>query len=234
MGSTSKLLMRSAAVGWLFLFASGAFADVSLVGNLSASNPNDVLFVSFTLPSAETVTIQSYGFGGSAKAPGGTNAAGAVIAPGGFDTYFSLFSGVGPGATFLASNDDGLCPPGDDTLACRDSTLSQHLAAGAYTLAVSVFDNFSFAENLGAGTLGDGFIGLGSYFNLDQFAETTSAYAVDLLAADLTVTGVGTLGNGGTTTVPEPVGATLLGTALVALGSIRKFRRLGAGGKELE
>lgn len=151
-------------------------ATTSLVGQLDPNNAQDVLLHPFTLSAPGVVTIQSWGYGGSAAAPGGVNAAGAAIAGGGFDPYVSLFSGSGPTATFIASNDDGACPPG--TLAdalCGDSTLlTAVLPAGTYTLALSAFLNMSFAENLGAGTLGDGFIGLGS------FGTRTNAYAVDI------------------------------------------------------
>jgi hypothetical protein len=141
------------------------------------------------------------------------NANGQVIAPGGFDTYFSLFQGTGPGAKFLVSNDDGACPPGDDTVACRDSTLNQSLSAGSYTLAVSVFENISFAENLGSGTVGDGFIGLGNYFSSDTFSDTTSAYAVDIVGDGLTKS-----------PVPEPNTVVLVAAALLAAGHWKRLR----------
>ena len=151
-------------------------ASTSLVGQLDPNNAQDVLVHPFTLSAPGIVTIQSWGYGGSSGAPGGVNAKGAAIAGGGFDPYVSLFSGTGPTATFLASNDDGACPPGTiaDAL-CGDSTIvTAVLPAGSYTLAVSAFLNMSFAENLGTGTLGDGFIGLGS------FGTRTNAYAVDI------------------------------------------------------
>ncbi len=127
------------------------------------------------------MTIQSWGYGGSAGAPGGTNAAGTAIAGGGFDPYVSLFSGTGSTATFVASNDDGVCPPGTiaDAL-CGDSTLvTGVLPAGSYTLAISAFLNMSLAENLGSGTLGDGFVGLGS------FGTRSAANAVDISGGTL-------------------------------------------------
>jgi hypothetical protein len=203
----------------LLLIASiPASADsVSLTGALDPTNPNDVLLISFSLSGAASVDMQSYGFGGSADAPGGTNAAGQVIAPGGFDTYFSLFQGTGGGATFLASNDDGDCPPGDAEVACRDSTLNLSLSSGGYTLAVSTFENLSFAENLGSGTLGDGFIGLGSYFNSDTFSDTSSAYAVDIVASGLTLTDVHRLSD-----VTEPSTTGLLGATLLALALCKR------------
>src|SRR5262249_47169784 len=99
------------------------------------------------------------------------------IPPGGFDPSVSLFAGSGPFATFVASSDDGLCPPG--TLsdgACRDSTLTANLTAGTYTVVVSAFENLSFAENLGSGTLADGFVALG---NFDE--SRTGNFAIDII-----------------------------------------------------
>ena len=189
-----------------------AHADtLSFVGTLDATNPNDVFQTSFTLASAGAVTIQTWGFGGTANAPGGTNARGQVIAAGGFDPYVSLFAGSGSAATFIASNDDGLCPPGHAAPACADSTLTTGpLAAGAYTLALALPFNFSFAENYGSGTLGDGFIGLDASFNDGSCVSTcTSAYAVDIASVAL---------------VPEPSAWALLAGGLVLSAALARRR----------
>ncbi len=173
------------AVGVL-IAAPGRADSISLRGSLDSNNANDVLLYSFALNAASTLTLQSFGYGGTGNAPGGTNAAGSVVLAGGFDSYISLFDGTGAAATFLASNDDGLCPVGNAAPACHDSTLAiAGLAAGSYTMALSVFDNFSFAENFGTGTLGDGFIGLGDYFDAASGVTRTSNYAVDISAAGL-------------------------------------------------
>ena len=74
---------------------------------------------------------------------------------GGADPYFTLFSGIGPAATFLYSNYDQAFSTGGDFLYVLP------LPAGDYTVAMGVFANMSFAENLGAGALGDGFTQLG-------------------------------------------------------------------------
>ena len=173
----------------------------SFTGSLAAADPNDVKLIEFTLTSAATFTAQTWSFGG------GTNAAGTVIAAGGFDPYLSLFSGFGPGALFLASNDDGLCPPGTPSPTCADSTLHLvSLAAGDYTLALSTFGNFSFAENLGVGTLGDGFIGFG------DFDGRSALFAVDINTVFATA-------------ISEPTTLCLLAMGIAGLMPKRRFRR---------
>src|SRR4051812_9549301 len=83
----------------VLLFSSDAILAQSLTRSIDANDPNDVLLVSFTLSAPASLNVQSYGYGGSGNAPGGRNAAGSIIAPGGFDPYVSVFSGIGPTAT---------------------------------------------------------------------------------------------------------------------------------------
>lgn len=185
--------------------AAAHAGTLSAVGVLGATQPNDVALLTFELSASASLDVQTWSFGG------GTNAAGQVIAAGGFDTYVSLFSGWGGGAQFVASNDDGLCPPGTVYGSCADSTLRvASLAAGRYTLAISQPANFSFAENLGSGTLGDGFIGLAADWSGGACNATcTSAYAVDITSPSL---------------VPEPGAALLLSLGLLTL-ALRRRRR---------
>ena len=163
-------------------------ASISLQGTLalSAGAANNTAAYTFSVSAVSTVTVQSYGYGGSESAPGGTNLAGTVIPSGGFDPYISVFTGAGPLATFLASNDDGSCPPGTSSAGlCGDPTLSLTLAPGNYTLVVEAFNNMSLAENLGSGTLGDGFTGLGNYdpSRTNYFAIDISGPSVDTIFA---------------------------------------------------
>ncbi|MGJ5819763.1 DVUA0089 family protein [Paludibaculum fermentans] len=188
--------------GVLLFSVLGAFSasagTISIVGSLAAGDPNDVFIYAVTVAPGGNLTIQGWGYGG------GVNAAGAVIPPGGLDGYLSVFSGSGPTATFLASDDDGGCPPGAAAPFCADPRLVlTGLAPGAYTLALSTFGNMSFAENWGAGTLGDGFVGLGSYFDWRTLSDRTPAYALDI-----------TTDNGAP--VPEPGSASLLALAILA------------------
>ncbi len=221
-------LALGVGLAWfLASFASFAWAGaISLIGQLDPNDAQDAFLYQFTLSAPTTVSIQTWGYGGTANAPGGTNAQGTVIPAGGFDPYLSVFNGTGPTATFRGSNDDGACPPGTVSAGnCRDSTLSLvALPAGTYTLALSAFVNMSFAENLGTGTLGDGFIGLGS------FGGQTNNYAVDISGTNVVVPtlalsylpnaltfGAQTLN---TTSGPLTVTVTNTGSTPVALGAL--------------
>jgi hypothetical protein len=177
--------------------------SLSYQGVLDDADPNAVALIEFETSASANLLVQTWGFGG------GVNSAGATIAAGGFDTYASLFAGWGATASFVAANDDGLCPPGKAAPVCADSTLSLvALPAGRYTLAVGLPSNFSFAENLGSGNLGDGFIGLAASWSDGACAATcTSRYAVDIGSAAL---------------VPEPSAAGLLALGLLALAWCRR------------
>lgn len=114
---------------------------------------NNVALYSLVVPTAETVDIKSTAF-----------------ATGGADPYFSLFQGSGTSATFLASNYDQAFSTGGDF------DYSAALAAGNYEIALGVSANESFAENYGAGTLADGFIGLG-----DPGSLGNGSYAIQVI-----------------------------------------------------
>jgi hypothetical protein len=111
--------------------SAASFADEFAIAN-------NVAIYDLVVPIAGTVSIQSTGFG-----------------EGGADPYFTLFQGADATATFLDSNYLQAFSTGGDF------SYSASLAAGAYKIALGVFANMSFAENLGSGTLTDGFIALG-------------------------------------------------------------------------
>ena len=93
----------------------------------------------------------------SVAAPGNYNFDSNGFAAGGIDPYFTLFSGTGATATFLASNFDQAFSIGGDFL------INLALAAGDYTIAIGTFANMSLAENNPDSdpSLGDGFTFLG-------------------------------------------------------------------------
>lgn len=134
-----------------------------------------------TTTSMEAITY-SYG--------GGTSLTGASVPPGGFTPYLSLFDASG---NFLASTYNGTyCPPGANTFNgnCDDVLLDGGvLTPGDYQIALSAYENMSFAENLGTGTLADGFVGLGN------FDGDTLNYAFDVvLSNQVTIPEPATLG----------------------------------------
>jgi hypothetical protein len=135
---------------------------------------NNVALYTFTVTHGGTVSIVSTGFAG-----------------GGVDPYFTLFTGSGAPATFLDSNYAQATSTGGDF------TWTGTLGVGTYEIALGSFENLSFAENLGSGTLGDGFIGLG-----DPNSLGSGGYSLTL-----------------TTPVPEPTSAWLLAIGLAAVGT---------------
>ncbi len=119
------------------------------------------------------------------------------FAGGGVDPYFTLFSGSGGTATFYDSNYLQATSTGGDF------TWTGTLAGGTYEIALGAFENMSFAENLGSGTLADGFIFLG-----DPNSLGNGSYSLNV-----------------TTAVPEPSGALLLVFGVAALATrIRRSR----------
>lgn len=136
----------------------------------------------------------------SVAAPGNFNFDSNGFAAGGIDPYFTLFSGTGPTATFLASNYDQAFDTGGDFL------INLALAAGDYTIALGTFANMSFAENNPDAdpSLGDGFTFLGGPgFVGNYYYELT----VDL---------------GEPPPVPEPGSLMLLLTGLAMVGARRR------------
>jgi hypothetical protein len=228
--------MKKHTIGMLCLLvatATGLSAEsVSYTGTLNS--PEDVFQSTFTLTAADTVTFQTWGFGG------GTNAAGAVIDAGGFDPLIALFSGSGPSATMvvdgsgnpLADADNlnnppwsfvgncgpaGLVPIGTDNN-CGDDYMQAALGAGTYTLVLTdanyilnaVYDN---------GALSEGFTDLtgGAFQTCDPISNAcitpNGKYAVDIVSAQPDLE----------TPIPEPSTLSLLCIGLAALAGAKQF-----------
>lgn len=141
---------------------------------------NNVAVHAFNLPVAGLVSFESLGF-----------------AAGGADPYFTLFAGNDDSATVAGSNFDQAFATGGDFL------LTFALPAGDYQVAMGLFANMSLAENLGSGTLGDGFTRLG----VPEYLG--SSYYELVVTTDVVPT-------------PEPTALLLLALGLSSLGLTRR------------
>jgi len=101
------------AIRSLLLIGPIAMApSMSFSGTFVPDRPNDLHLVEFELAAAGLLSIQTWGIGGTGATASRTNAAAALVMPGRFDSYVLLFAATGSCATFVASNEDGLCPSG--------------------------------------------------------------------------------------------------------------------------
>jgi hypothetical protein len=210
-------------------FGVSAGSILSFTGTLSSSQ--GVFETTFNLTAADTVTIQTWGFGG------GTNAAAQVIPAGGFDPLITLFNGPVATATIvtdgsgnpLADADNllnapwsyvGNCPPAGTVAIgtghdCGDDFMQVALGAGAYTLVLTDANYIPFAV-FDNGSLAEGFEDLtsGVFQTCDPVSNACITpdgnYAVDILStqSDLIAT-------------PEPSALSLLGIGLAALATLK-------------
>ncbi|NCT82979.1 MAG: hypothetical protein GXC94_07560 [Comamonadaceae bacterium] len=215
-----KLKVLACGPAAVLLAASAALAGpvASYTGTLAATDDALGGRIEFTLASATTVTLQTFGFGG------GVNGNGTAIAAGGFDPFLSLFSGSGDSASFIDGDSDIMsdyaayigCPPaglvsigGSPT--CGDVRFSRSLAAGTYTVLLTAGAYVPLAA-FGGGTLADGFADLtGGQFqtciDATHCINTTGAWALDITLGDVVVNPPG---------LPEPATPLLAMLALLA------------------
>ena len=179
-------------------------STISATGNFT--NDNDVVRIAFTVPETVFVTFQTFGYGG------GTNAAGQVILPGGFESMLHLFdqaTGNVVGGPMLPGPDPVCGPRRPDpnrSNFCFDVFSQVTLDPGAYYLAVTQSPNTTAGTNLA-----DGFI-----YDLDPnfaggFVGTFGFQGDSHWAADITFS-------------PEPDVALLIAPALLLIGLVRRRR----------
>ncbi|HEY5328251.1 MAG TPA: DVUA0089 family protein [Acidobacteriaceae bacterium] len=218
--------------------ATGLSAEsLSFTGSLNSSA--DVFTTTFTLTAADTLTSQTWGFGG------GTNAAAHAIAPGGFDPLLALFSGPPATATMvadgsanpLADADNLLNPPWSyvgncpaaGTVAigtdndCGDVFMQVALSAGTYTLVLTDA-NYIPAAIFDNGALSEGFMDFtgGAFQTCDSDSNAcitpNGNYALDILSTQSLLPAA----------IPEPSTLPLLCIGLALLTGAKRFnhRRL--------
>lgn len=145
-------LAALAATAMIALAPPAAATDFSFVGTLA--NDDEVLFFNFSVGALSLVTLRTYSYAG------GVNAAGAVIARGGFDPILSLYNSAGGQ---IGDNDDGtISQVATDSVSGKayDTFFTKSLGPGSYTVVITEFDNFGPA-NLADGFDGSSFVGFG-------------------------------------------------------------------------
>ena len=168
--------------------------DVSFEGELQNADSTQ-LFI-FTLDSAATVNIESYGYAG------GTQQNGTIVGAGGFDGVLTVFD---LGFSILAQDSDGSMRDDSDTGLSLDASLSVLLGAGTYLAGLSVFPALPL-EGLFFEEHGD-FAGRTSDWNVDFF-NVSNVEIIDEFP--------------NTAFIPLPAGLPLL---VAGLGGIALLRR---------
>jgi hypothetical protein len=214
------------------LFAAGASLSTACAQNnfsfegLFLSDDQVQLFT-FTLAPSETVSFQTFGYGG------GTNSKGQPVQSGGFESLLSWF---GPDGSYIGNSANYGCGSGQIYLFdCLDVFANPSLGPGTYTLALTVWENAA----LGTGNPGDlslnpafqyqgqpNFTAVGSCtaFCDSQQNQDNGNWAVDILGVDSATI---------STATPEPVTMLLGGCGLVLLGLAKRRRAKKDGTKSV-
>ena len=181
-------------------------ADFSFTGNFV--NDNDVQQFAFNVGADSTVSLRSWSYAG------GTNAAGTVIARGGFDPILTLFTSAG---TRIGQQDDGGCTlVASDAVTnqCWDTFLTTSLVSGDYIATIQQYNNFS------RGSLSDGFTFSGdanANFR-NGFVDFSNNKRDSHWAFDITGVNSAEL----PVSVPEPTTVTLIGLGLLGFAASRR------------
>jgi hypothetical protein len=208
MGFKRKLSLIAGGLCMSILSLGQASAStVSYSGTLTADDQAKLF--TYTQPQAGAVDFSTDSYGG-----GTSN--GQMVVPGGFVPVLSLFDSTG--MVIASDGADATCSAGMSadlgTNMCDDAHLSENLAAGTYTLAVTEFFNVPIGPNLSDGFLmqAEGnFTGAtcgttGGFFQTDiaPCAQRTNSFSVNV------------------STVPEPSTLWLGAAPFIAFGLGRR------------
>ncbi len=167
-----KAVIGGAVVAGALVLGHAAQAGIIFSGTGMFAGPagDETIFnnanTTFTLTQSENVTVDTLGYAGGTQADGNVRAGRRIQ-----NSDLALFSGTGPGATLIASNDGasggnpltvplstfGACPASrvayrsSATGLVGDSCIMLPLAAGTYTVALTEYDNDAIGPTLGAG-----------------------------------------------------------------------------------
>jgi len=163
-------------------------ATILYQGTFAADN--QVATFNITANTAETITVQTYGYAG-----GTVNST--IVAAGGFAPTAFLFDNVGNVLT-LTNGTCGQVGTDPTTLNCDDLYFQDTLGPGTYTLALAVYDNTPIDTSVTDGFVDDGNPGFtcteagtsGSFCDLTSILGTTRTgnYAIAITGADSVTT----------------------------------------------
>ena len=205
LGEFRKPLLRLLLVTGLAL-GSHAAGAVTFTSSGNLTRDDQVVFVPITLDGIRLLNVTSIGYAG------GIDASGAAVPRGGFDTMLFLYNSAG---TLLAQSDDGIGVPTDPTTGlASDAAFSIGLGAGAYTLAVTQYDNFALGDlsagfsRAGSGNFTPALTGCSATAFCDTSgAARTAHYAINVSA------------------VPEPSTVALMLAGLAAMTGLHRRRK---------
>lgn len=181
-------------------------AALSFAGNFD--NGDTRFYTTFDVTSASTVNLTSFGYAG------GTNAAGNVIADGGFDSQLFLFNSSG---NLVASDDDASSVVSASSGRSWDALLSLVLGIDSYTAVLTQFKNNYVSGDLFTGTWSGA--GVTGFMDVSG-SQRTSAYAFDISGDSITNV---TASN--TNAIPEPASIALLGFGLAGFVFSRRRKQ---------